>query len=217
MKRNICRVIAAFGAAALLGLSAQIANADTVNLGAALPSGPVPPGYGGFDWGSAINDSGDIKFFYTTAPAAAVDQFTSSRPFDLTGVTFQNWMSDFSGEGQVSTFSTVVSGYLNSTLVKSVTENYGWGQGVFSGMNIDDVNKITFSTSGSTTYSICCDSGGNITYVTNPIPHDTTFVSSITVNDAARAPEIDPESTASALTLLAGGLAVLRGRKKLNS
>jgi hypothetical protein len=34
---------------------------------------------------------------------------------------------------------------------------------------------------------------------------------------AAKAPEIDPESAASGLTLLLGGLAVLLGRRKLES
>jgi hypothetical protein len=214
MKKNILRVTVAVAAAALLGLAVPIANARTVDLGAALPSGPVPPGYGGFNWGAAINDSGDIQFFYTTAPAANVDQFTSSQPFDLTGVTFQNWMSEFTGEGQVSNFSTVISGYLNNTLVQSVTENYGWGAGVFSGINIDDVNKIIFKTTAFITDTFCCDSGGNITTITEFNGADTTFVSSVTVKDVMGAPEIDPASTVTAFTLLVGGLAVLRSRRK---
>jgi hypothetical protein len=40
-----------------------------------------------------------------------------------------------------------------------------------------------------------------------------TFVDRLTVSPATAAPEIDPASALSALTLLLGSLAVLRGRR----
>jgi hypothetical protein len=215
MKGNLGYAIAAVVLAAPFALVVA-AGATTVDLGAALPSGPVPDGYGGFNWGGAINDSGDIQFFYTTGPAAAVDQFSAAQPFDLTGVTFQNWESEFTGEGQVSNYSTVISGYLNNALVQSVTENYPWAAGGFSDLNIDDVNKITFSTTAFITDTSCCDSSGNPITITEFNGGDTTFVSSVTVKNAAIAPEVDPASAASALTLLLGGLVVLRGRRTVH-
>jgi hypothetical protein len=213
MKGNLGFAIAAVVLAAPFGLFLP-AGASTVDLGSALPSGTVPNGYGGFNWAGAINDSGDAQFFFTSAPAADVSQFSRAQPFDLTSVVFQNWESEVTGLGQVSNYATVISGYLNKTLVRSVTENYPWGQGVFSGLNIDDVNKITFATTAHITDTFCCDGSGNPITVTEFNGPDTTFVSSVTVKNAARAPEVDPASAASALTLLLGGLAVLRGGRR---
>jgi hypothetical protein len=207
MKRNSCHAIAAVVLAAPLGFVALAASATTVDLGSALPSGPVPNGYGGFNWNGAINDSGDFQFLYTSAPAADVNQFGRTQPFDFTGVSFQNLVSDISGDGEVDTFSTVISGYLNNTLVQSVTENYGWAQGSFTGLKIDDVNKIVFST----TDHIKVFSDDGTTALNAP---DLTLVSSVTVKDAVAAPEIDTASAGTALTLLLGGVAVLLGRRR---
>lgn len=44
-----------------------------------------------------------------------------------------------------------------------------------------------------------------------------TFCSPSTSPPPVKAPELDPASAMAGLTLLAGGLAVLRGRRKINS
>jgi hypothetical protein len=210
MKRNFCQLIAAVVVSAPLGLSALAADTTTINFGAALPSGPVPDGYGGFNWNGAINDSGDLQFFFTTEPAADVNQFGRTQPFDLTSVMFENLISDGGGDGETDTFSTVISGYLNDTLVRSVTENYGFDQGSFSGLNINDVNKVVFSTTDH--ISVTSDDG-----TTKLDAPDLSLISSLTVKSAVAAPEIDPAATGSALTLLFGGFAVLLGRRRTRS
>jgi hypothetical protein len=214
MRTNPSCAVAFLASAMSLGIFSSNAFGDTVPLGAALPSGPVPAGYGGFDWGSAINDSGDIAYYYITAPAASVEQFTSATPFTLTGINFANWMSEYTAEGQVSNYTTVISGYLNNTLVESVTEKYGWSYGAFSGLDVAGVNKITLSTTAFITDTSCCDSNGNPQTVIEYNGPDTTFVSSITVDRLAQAPELDSNSAASALTLFIGILLVLRRRQR---
>lgn len=216
MKRNI-HFLAAAMAAAPFGLFGSIAGAGTINFGPAVtpgaPTAPsVPNGYAGFNWGNATNDYDGFTPFFLTAPSAFIDQFSGSTPFDLNSVTFQNFMSEASGDGQVSTYSTVISGYLGGTLVSSVTENYGWGGTTITGINLDDVNKVTFSTHALITDSFCCDSMGNIETITQFNGPDQTFVSSLKVSAVTAAPEIDPASGASALTLLAGAILVLSRR-----
>ena len=66
------------------------------------------------------------------------------------------------------------------------------------------------------TDNYCCDSGGNIVTITYYNGPDATFISSLNVSGAKAAPEIDPASAASGLTLLLGGLAVLRGRRRIS-
>jgi hypothetical protein len=120
------------------------------------------------------------------------------------------YVSDLSYEGNFNDLTTVVSGYRGTTLVKSVTEQYtSSGSGLFTGLNIDGVNKITFSTTDTVSY---LNSSGNPVIVTTNAP-DSTFVDQLKVSSYKAAPEIDPASAASALTLLLGGLAVLRGRR----
>jgi hypothetical protein len=107
-------------------------------------------------------------------------------------------------------YTTVVSGYRGTTLVKSVTENYpGAGGDLFAGLNIDGVNKITFSTTD--TYGYLDNSGNPVVAGVNA--PSTTFVDQLKVSRFTAAPEIDRTSVASALTLLLGCLAVLRGRR----
>jgi hypothetical protein len=215
MKRNIDCIIVAMAIAVPLALFAPIAAGQTIDFGQNLPSGPVPAGYAGFDWGSAVNDPFGGGFGLTNF-SASIDQFSRSQPFDFNSVTFQNFESEAPGDGAGASYTTVISGYLNNTLVSSLTENYGWASGNFSGLNIDDVNKITFATKAVLTDTYCCDSGGNIvttTYFNGP---DATFISSLNVSGAKAAPEIDPASAASGLTLLLGGVAVLRGRRRIS-
>jgi len=214
MKMEIRRLVAAAAAAATLSLFASFANSQTINFGANLPAGPVPAGYSGFNWGTganaAINSGPDAEIFYLTNPAASIVEFSRANLFDLISVDYQILMSGLTYGTTFNNYTTVVSGYRGTTLVKSVTENYpGAGGDLFAGLNIDGVNKITFSTTDTSGY---LDSGGNpvVGLVNAP---STTFVDQLKVSRFTAAPEIDRTSVASALTLLLGCLAVLRGRR----
>ena len=208
------RIIAALAVSAPLSLFATLAGSQTINFGANLPAGPVPAGYGGFDWGTganaAINSGPDAQIYYLVSPAAYMVQFGRTSLFDLNSVGFSMYVSDLSYEGNFNNLTTVVSGYRGTTLVKSVIEQYtSSGSDSFTGLNINGVNKITFTTTD--TYGYLNGSGNPVTVATNA--PDSTFVDQLKVSSYKAAPEIDPASAASALTLLLGGLAVLRGRR----
>jgi hypothetical protein len=213
MKMGIRRTIAA-AAAVPLCLFAFFANSQTITFGANLPAGPVPAGYQGFNWGTganaAINSGSDADIYYLTGPAASIVEFGRTSLFDLNSVGYQVFMSALTYGDSFDDLTTVVSGYRGTTLVKSVTENYtSSGLGPFTGLNIDGVNKITFSTTDTGGY---LDSNGNPVINAFSTP-SLTFVDHLQVSSFTAAPEIDPASAASALTLLLGGLAVLRGRR----
>jgi hypothetical protein len=213
MKMRIRRTIAVF---APLGLFSMFAGAQTIPFGSNLPAEPVPAGYSGFDWGTgpnqAINSGPDAAIYYLTSPAASIVQFGRSNPFDLNSVDYQVLVSGETGDGSFDNYTTVVSGYLGSTLVKSVTENYpGTGGNLFTGLNIDDVNKITFSTTDTYGY---LNSVGNPVIVATNTPSQT-FVDQLKVSKPTAAPEIAPGSAVAALTLLLGSLAILRGRRRI--
>lgn len=208
------RMIAALAVSAPLSLFATLAGSQTINFGANLPAGPVPAGYGGFDWGTganaAINSGPDAQIYYLVSPAAYMVQFGRTSLFDLNSVGFSMYVSDLSYEGNFNNLTTVVSGYRGTTLVKSVIEHYtSSGPDSFTGLNIDGVNKITFSTTDTVSY---LNGSGNPVIVSTNAP-DSTFVDQLKVSSYKTAPEIDPASAASALTLLLGSLAVLRGRR----
>jgi hypothetical protein len=163
MKMEIRRLVAAAAVAAPLSLFASLANSQTINFGANLPAGPVPAGYAGFNWGTganaAINSGADADVYYLTAPAASIVEFSRANLFDLNSVDYQILMSGITYETTFNNYTTVISGYRGTTLVKSVTENYpGAGSDLFAGLNIDGVNRITFSTTDTFGY---LDSGGN--------------------------------------------------------
>ena len=205
--------IAALAVSAPLSLFATLAGSQTINFGANLPAGPVPAGYDGFNWGTganaAINSGPDAQIYYLLGPAAYMVQFGRTSLFDLNSVGYSMYVSDLSYEGNFNNLTTVVSGYRGTTLVKSVIEQYtSSGSGLFTGLNIDGVNKITFSTTDTVSY---LNGSGNPVIVSTNAP-DSTFVDQLKVS-SYKAPEIDPASAASALTLLLGGLAVLRGRR----
>ena len=210
-------IAAAVSVAALLFFfapSAAFAGSQTITFGA-LPAGPVPAGYSGFDWGTganqAINSGPDAAIYYLTSPAASIVQFGQTSLFDLNSVDYQVLVSGETGLGSFDNYTTVVSGYQGTTLVKSVTENYpGTGGNAFNGLNIDGVNKVTFSTSDTFGF---LDSLGHM--VVSGTSAAATFVDELTVSSPSvtAAPEIDPASALGALTLLLGGLAVLRGRR----
>src|ERR1700733_12493219 len=214
MKMELRGKIAALAVSAPLSLFATLAGSQTINFGANLPAGPVPAGYGGFDWGTganaAINSGPDAQIYYLVSPAAYMVQFGRTSLFDLNSVGFSMYVSDLSYEGNFNNLTTVVSGYRGTTLVKSVIEHYtSSGPDSFTGLNIDGVNKITFSTTDTVSY---LNGSGNPVIVSTNAP-DSTFVDQLKVSSYKTAPEIDPASAASALTLLLGSLAVLRGRR----
>src|SRR3984885_14123543 len=195
----------------LIAPSAAFASSQTITFGANLPAGPVPAGYSGFNWGTganqAINSGPDAVIFFLTSPAASIVEFGQSNLFDLNSVDYQVLVSGETGLGSFDNYTTVVSGYQGTTLVKSVTENYpGTGGNPFNGGNIDGVNKVTFSTSDTFGF---LDSMGNM--VESGTEAAATFVDKLTVSSPMAAPEIDSTSALSALTLLLGSLAVLRG------
>src|ERR1700678_1677541 len=213
MKMELRRIVAALAVSAPLSLFATLAGSQTINFGANLPAGPVPAGYDGFNWGTganaAINSGPDAQIYYLLGPAAYMVQFGRTSLFDLNSVGYSMYVSDLSYEGNFNNLTTVVSGYRGTTLVKSVIEQYtSSGSGLFTGLNIDGVNKITFSTTDTVSY---LNGSGNPVIVSTNAP-DSTFVDQLKVS-SYKAPEIDPASAASALTLLLGGLAVLRGRR----
>src|SRR4029077_10592123 len=123
--------IAAVIAAAPIFLCAASAGAQTINFGDSVPGGPVSPGYAGFQWGTGANqainfvDDGSSPYFAAlTSPAANVVEFSRTSLFDLNSVDFQILVSGETAEDSFDNYSTVVSGYRGTTLVKSVTENY---------------------------------------------------------------------------------------------
>ena len=102
----------------------------------------MPDGYAGFNRNGAQNDvyaDSSATFF----DSASVTAFGLNQAFDLNSVNLLTLNSDVPSVGDTASFSTVISGYLNGTLVKSLTESYGWGGNAFSGLNLDDVNKVT--------------------------------------------------------------------------
>jgi hypothetical protein len=209
-------IAAAVSVAALLFFfapSAAFADSQTINFGANLPAGPVPAGYSGFNWGAganqAVNSGPDAAIYYLTSPAASIVEFGRIGLFDLNSVDYQVLVSGETGLGSFDNYTTVVSGYRGTTLVKSVTENYPGSAGDrFNGLNIDGVNKVSFSTRDTFGF---LDSLGNM--VVSGTSAAATFVDQLTLSSATAAPEIDPASALSALTLLLGSLAVLRGRR----
>jgi hypothetical protein len=203
---NIPRVIAVVAAATSLFTFATIASSQTINFGAALPDGPVPAGYGGFNWPSATNDA---QGFGMTGPAASIVGFDRSQLFNFNSVDYQFYQSFTTYGTSFFNYTTVISGYRGNTLLDTVTEKYSGSAGgymLFSGLGIDGVNKVTFSTTVQSGY---LDNNGVPVVVTQSqaLP---TFIDQIKVQSA---PEIDYASTATALTLLLGFLAVLRGRR----
>jgi hypothetical protein len=211
MKREFRLTVAAIGATLpLLGAGA----AQTITFGPSATfsptTGTVPDGYAGFDWHGATNDvvsdlGTDLEWGYTSA---SITEMSRTAAFDLDSMT--TVASYFPEDHELPSFSTVISGYYNGTLVKTVTEEqtsyYGGGN---MAINMDGVNDIKFATTISIlTYYY----EGPPSLVSYPY---VTLVSKMSVDNfsgAAKAPEIDPTATASALMLLLGSLLVIRGR-----
>jgi len=179
-------------------------GAQTLNFGPSLPTGTVPDGYAGFDWHGAQND-----VFADTTPSffgsLFITEFSRAAPFDLNSMVVQELNSDAPSIGETSNNTTTIFGYLNGTLVRTLTENYAFGGGTALTLNMDDVNDVKFETTNVRTVF------GQPVIISEP---DLTLVSQLTVdNVAAKAPEISPTTAASALTLLIGALIVITGRR----
>ena len=217
---EIRRSLAAVVAAASLCLLAKFADAQTINLGDSAPAGPIAPGFAGFQWGTGPNQAinyvsdGSSPFFLDlTGASAAVIEFDRTTLFDLDSVDFQILESGVTALDSFDNYSTVISGYDGSTLVKSFTANYpGAGSDLFTGLNIDGVNRITFTTTD--TFGFLDPETGN-PVVAGSQTAPGAFVDQLKVSNFQTAPEIDPSSAVAALTLLLGSLAVLRGRVSL--
>jgi hypothetical protein len=213
---EIRRLIAAVATAPFC-LCATLAGAQTITFGDSLPGGPVAAGYNGFQWGTGANqainyvsDGSNPYFLYLTSPAADVVEFSRTNLFDLTSVDFQILASGETALDSFDNYSTVISGYRGTTLVKSVTENYpGAGSDLFTGLNIDGIDRINFSTTD--TYGYLDPNNGN-PIVAGTFTSPGAYVDQLKVGNFTAAPEIDPASAVTALTLLLGSLAVLHGR-----
>jgi hypothetical protein len=92
------------------------------------------------------------------------------------------------------------------------------GSNAFTGVGTSldgDVYDWTFTrTIASVTSSIVGDWSGTGTPVVIGGGNGATELADVVITGATKAPEIDPASAASGLTLLLGGLLVLRGRKQ---
>ncbi len=202
MKTELRLTVAAIAAT----LPLLCANASqTIDFGQNLPAGTVPDGYAGFNWHGAQND----VFADTAAPSgfgsAYITEMSRTAAFDLNSMVVQNLNSDAPSIGDTTNYRTVISGYLNGTLVESLTEGYGWGGGTVLSLNMDGVNDIKFTTTEINTRF------GQPGAFTSP---DFTLVSHLAVdNFATKAPEMDPATAASALTLMVGSLLAIRGRR----
>jgi hypothetical protein len=212
MKTELRLTVAAI-AAALPLLSAGASQ--TINFGTqpGLPSyppgGTVPDGYAGFDWHGAQNDvyyalSGSNGF-----DSAYITEMSRTAPFDLDSMFQVALDSDVPSPFETSVLTTTISGYLNGALVETLTETFPWFDAGKLTLNMDGVNDVKFSTVETLTE---LDTPGHPSF-TGP---DLTMVTQMTVDNytgVAKAPELDPASTASAVTLLFGSLLVIRGRR----
>jgi hypothetical protein len=75
---------------------------------------------------------------------------------------------------------------------------------------------VAVSSAFPTAFFAATDTSGPITNITFTVPNvgEVDVINSYATASAVKAPEIDPASATSAMTLLFGGLAVLRGRGK---
>jgi hypothetical protein len=205
MKTEIRLTVAAV--AAMLPLISANAS-QVINFGPGLADGTIPDGFAGFEWHGAQNDVlADTTF--SSFGSAFISEMSAAAAFDLETITIQNLNSDAPSPGDTTNYITVISGFLNGTLVETLTENYGFGGGNVLSLNMDGVNDIKFTTTEVNTRS------GESGVFTSP---DLTLISQMTVDKSSvqQAPEMDAGTAASALTLLIGSLLVIRGRRDKN-
>jgi hypothetical protein len=189
------------------GAAQTIKFGDQPGLPFPFPGGAVPNGYKGFNWHGATN----AELFDTSTSgfgSASIFEMSRTSAFDLDNMVIQNLESDAPSGGDTTNYSTVISGFFNGTLVKTVTEDYGFGGGNLFTLNMDGVNDVKFATTEINTRF------GESGTFTSP---DFTLVSQMKVENFTRvtkAPELDPTATASAVTLLLGSLLVITGRRQ---
>ncbi len=206
MKTELRLTVAAI-AAVLPLLSAGAAQ--TINFGpsSGLPTGTVPDGYAGFDWHGAQND----VFFDQTSTgfgSAFITEMSRPSAFNLDNMVVSPLESSLPSPDETSNLTTTISGYLNGALVETVTENYSAiATGIPLAVNMDGVNDVKFNTVDTRTVF------GMLGSIVGP---DLTMVTQMKVDNFSGvvAPELDPASTASAVTLLLGSLLVIRSRRK---
>jgi hypothetical protein len=187
--------------------------AQTISFGAP-PVGPttgsdsvIADGYAGFDWHGAQND-----LFLDSAggfDSAYITEMSRTSAFDLDSILVSPLGSDTPSPGETSSISTTITGYLNGALVETLTESYPWTGSKLLTLNMDGVNDVKFTTVDTLTD---LDIPGSPSH-TGP---DLTMVLQMKVDNfsgVAKAPELDPAATASAVTLLLGGLLVTLGRR----
>jgi hypothetical protein len=205
MKREFRLMVAAIATTLPLWTAGA---AQTINFGPNLPQGPVPDGYAGFNWHGA--DNADLfDFTPTHFGSADISEMSRTSAFDLDNIVLAPLNLILPSYGN-SILATTISGYLNGTLVETLTAHYSPIQTVTSRiLNMDGVNEVTFTTIDTRKEY---DSVGYPTIISS----EPTMVTQMTVDNftgVARAPELDPTTTASALTLLLGSLFVIRGRR----
>ena len=208
------RLIVAAIAATLPLLSAGAAQ--TINFGTqpGLPTPPdsggtVPDGYAGFDWHGAQNG-----VFYDTSgfESAFITEMSRTSAFNLDSMVMQNLQSDMGHDTGIAYLETEISGYFNGSLVETVTRDFTVGGYNVLQVNMDGVNDIKFTT---TEINTGLNDDGTRFGPPGRGP-DLTLVSQMTVDNftgTAKAPELDPAATASAITLLLGSLLVITGRR----
>jgi hypothetical protein len=171
----------------------------------------VPDGYAGFNWHGAIDD----EFLDTTSTgfgSAYITEMSRTAAFDLDSMVMQNLESDIGHDTGIAYLETEISGYFNGSLVETVTRDFTVGGDRVLHVNMDGVNDIKFST---TEINTGLNDDGTRFGPPGPGP-DLTLVSQMTVDNfsgVAKAPELDPAATASAVTLLFGSLLVISGRR----
>ena len=202
------RLTVAAIAATLPLLSAGAAT--TINFGPAPlgpPDGVIADGYAGFDWHGAQND----VFFDQTSTgfgSAYITEMSRTSAFDLLSMVVSPLESSLPSPGEISNLTTTISGYFNGTLIQTLTETYS---AIADGnpliLNMVGVNDVKFTT--VLTRTVVGVPGS----FTTP---NLTMVTQMTVDNfigTAKAPELDPAATASAITLLLGSLLVITGRR----
>jgi hypothetical protein len=205
MKTELRLTVAAIAAA----LPLLSAGADqTITFGqSSLPAGTVPDGYAGFDWHGAENG---IFADNSTGfgGSALITEMSRTSAFDLDSMVVASTLSDAPSIGEISNLTTTISGYFNGTPVETLTENYSFSGATLT-LNMDGVNDVKFETLHTLT---TLDIPGTPTI----IGADATLVTQMKVSNfsGAIAPELDPTGSASAVTLLLGGLLVIMGRRK---
>jgi len=210
MKTELRLTVAAIAATIpLLGAGA----AQTINFGTqpGLPNGgTVPDGYAGFDWHGAQNG----VFLDTSGfESAYITEMSRTSAFNLDSMVMQNLLSDMGHDTGIAYLETEISGYFNGSLVETVTRDFTVGGDRVLQVNMDGVNDIKFTT---TEINTGLNDDGTRFGPPGAGP-DLTMVSQMTVEDftgVAKAPELDPAATASAITLLLGSLLVIRGRRQ---